>query len=287
MIENIWPRDGAAHLSDRVALALGRLPGFCNICGHATIFRVTDANFREHVPCGHCGSVYRHRQIAAVLLSQALARGRSPRLLASLADLPKGLAVWNTEATRTLHQRLGARLGDSYVASEFLDPALPSGTTVDGVLHADLQGSHFADGSIDYILSSDVMEHVPDVDAALADSFRILKVGGAHIFTAPFYQHRFSVERRAELSPGGKIVHHLRPWYHQDPVRPEGVICYNVFAPELLVQIEKAGFEAHLLMLHSPVHGILGGNGIVVVARKVACPGHTVDRIFPQLREVA
>jgi hypothetical protein len=281
LIESVWPRSGTDSRFDRFALTLRRLPGFCNICGRITLFEVTSPNFREHVPCGHCRSVNRHRQIASVLLSWAVAQGGEPGRFASLKNLPDGLVVWNTEATRALNGGLRDRLGPTCISSEFLDPALPSGTMRDGILHADIQNSHFQDDSIDYILSSDVMEHVPHVEAALADTYRVLRTGGAHIFTAPFYQHRFSTEKRAVMAADGQIRHLLHPWYHDDPVRAEGVLCFNVFAPELLVAIENTGFEAHLLMLHSPFHGILGANGIVVVARKVKTPGHRVDRIFP------
>lgn len=282
MIEEVWPRRRQDSRLDRLMLYTKLMPGFCNICGHWTIFKTRHENFREHVRCIRCRSVNRYRQITEVLLALALQTGYRRAGLLSLRDLPSGITIWNTETTRALHEHLSKRLGTNYTASEFLDPALPSGTVRDGVLHADIQNAHFADDSFDYILSSDVMEHVPDVGKALRETYRVLKPGGAHIFTAPFYRHRFSTERRAEMGDGGDIRHLMKPWYHLDPVRPEGVLCFNVFGMELLVQMEEAGFEPALLNVHSTRRGILGDVGFVFVARKVMDPVHRRDLIFPE-----
>lgn len=279
-IRNIWPIKSSEHLLDRAALGLRFLPGFCNICGNPTIFWVNNRNFREHVICLHCRSCNRHRQIASVLLSYVLGSGSQVPRLASLKDIPRSSIIWNAENTRSLHHHLAKQLGTNYISSEFLDPSLPSGKTVDGVLHVDMQSTHFADNSIDFILSSDVIEHVPEPLIALAESYRILKTGGCHIFTAPFYHHRFTNEKRAVVNATGDVEFLRRPWYHDDPVRAEGTLVYTVFAPQLLCDLEALGFEARLCILHSLFHGILGSNGIVIVAKKVKEPNHARDWIF-------
>lgn len=280
MIESVWPHTGPIARVDRLLHRIRRYPGFCNLCGRITVFTVKDPNFREHMPCARCRSVNRYRQIVAVLLRQAL--GDRASRFASIRDLPRHLVVWNTETTRALHKKLAAHLGATYTASEYVEPGLKSGTVVDGVLHVDMQRTHFADESIDYVLSSDVMEHIPFYLDALRETYRILRFGGAHIFTAPFYHHRFTVERRAVMREDGSLDHRLKPWFHGDPLRPEGVLCYNVFAPELLVELERIGYEVQLLRVHDPVLGVLGNNGFIIVARKVADPSHGRDLIFPE-----
>jgi SAM-dependent methyltransferase len=217
--------------------------------------------------------------MAAVLLRLAL--GDDARRFSSIRHLPPDLAIWNAETSRALHGQLSAHLGGSYVASEFIDPSLASGTVVDGVLHVDMQQTHFEDESLDYVLSSDVIEHIPWYQDALVETYRILKFGGAHIFTAPFYHHRFSIERRTIVLKDGTLEDRRRHWYHGDPLRPEGVLCFNVFAPELLVELEKVGFEAELLRVNSPLIGAIGNNGFVIAARKVKNPKHQRDMIFP------
>lgn len=215
-----------------------------------------------------------------VLLAFALNNGRRPPLFASIQDLPKNIVIWNAEATRALHTNLKRHLRDNYISTEYIDSSLKSGDAVADLIHVDIQQTHFLDSSLDFILTSDVLEHVPFPEKALRETYRILKPGGCHIFTAPFYHHRFTNERRASLRDDGSIEHHRQPWYHDDPLRPEGVLAYNVFAPELLCQVEAVGFEARLLRLHSPLYGIYGQNGIVIVARKAVPPDHSRDWIF-------
>lgn len=285
----IWPlpeQPAGRSLADRTALLLKLMPGFCNICGKFTLFNTRHKNFREHVSCVLCRSANRQRQIAAVLLALALKDGKKAPLLASINDLPKSIVIWNAETTRALHDRLKGHLGKNYISTEYIDQKLQSGDTVADVIHADIQETHFGENSIDFILTSDVMEHVPFPEKALKETYRVLKPGGCHIFTAPFYHHRFTNERRASMRVDGSIDHHRRPWYHDDPLRPEGVLAYTVFAPELLCQIEAVGFEAKLVRLHSPFHGIYGSNGIVIIAQKAVPPSHSMDWIFPEANEL-
>jgi SAM-dependent methyltransferase len=149
-----------------------------------------------------------------------------------------------------------------------------------GILHVDMQATHFGDNSIDFILSSDVMEHVPHPQQALMETYRILRPGDCHIFTAPFYHHRFTNETRVHIDDGAVATYLRRPWYHDDPLRAGGALVYTVFAPELLCQLEDIGFEARLCLVYSPLHGILGSNGIVIVARKAPIPRYARDWVF-------
>ncbi|WP_077591576.1 class I SAM-dependent methyltransferase [Polaromonas sp. A23] len=283
-MQSIWPltdkQRPARRFIDTVAHTLRLVPGFCNICGGLTIFNVKHPNFREHANCVRCKSVNRQRQIAAALLSCVEGDGTMTRLTSSLYSLPAGLVIWNAETTRALHTRLKQHPGIHYIASDFVDARHASGERVGEVLHVDMQHTHFEDNSIDFILSSDVLEHVPFFEVALKETYRVLKPGGCHIFTAPFYHHRFTNEIRAAQTDDGSIIYNRRAWYHDDPLRPEGVLTYTVFAPELLCQLERTGFEARLLRLHSPWHGIYGQNGLVIVARKALPPNHARDWIF-------
>ena len=305
-METIWPlterRNSIKSTIDRLAHRVKRTPGFCNICGKFTIFKTHVAGFREHVECSRCGSRNRQRQIASVLMSYALDRNQKPtelvdylgsgpasrrarrgpshRYMASVKDLPKDIVVWNTETTRAFHASLKSHLDSNYVSTEFIDPSLVSGDVLNGVMHGDIQNSHFSDDSLDFMISGDVFEHIPFPDKAISESYRILKPGGCHIFTAPFYHHRFTNERRASLRDDGTVEQHMKPWYHDDPMRPEGALVFNIFAPELLCMMEKQGFEVRLLKLHSPLYGIYGQNAIVLVARKTMPSASQRDAVF-------
>ena len=294
-METIWPltesRNPGKSLIDRMAYRAKRMPGFCNICGRFTIFKTHIAGFRENVECKRCGSRNRQRQITSVLISYALSRDEKPAdlvdylgsgpasrrvrrdpswpSLACIKKIPRDIVVWNTETTRSFHLGLKEHLRSNYISTEYISPSLESGEVVGGLTHCDIQDSHFADNSLDFMITGDVFEHIPFPEKAIAESYRILKPGGCHIFTAPFYQHRFTNERRASLLPDGTIEEHFKPWYHDDPMRPEGALVFNIFAPELLCMMEKKGFEVRLLKLHNPFYGIYGQNAMVLVARKV------------------
>jgi SAM-dependent methyltransferase len=268
MIDVRWPRPGAREgLWERAAVAARGALGFCNVCARPTVFRVRSGNLRETVDCALCGSFNRQRQIAAVLLDGLGPGGRAP---AGLDRLPRGLRVWNLEARRALHDALAARLGDGYVGSEYLGPGVPSGAVRGGVLHVDAQRTHFPDASFDVVLSSDVLEHVPRPADAHREIHRVLRPGGRHVFTVPFYEHRFTCETRAEEDGAGGVRHLAEPVYHEDPVRPGGALVFNVFAMELLCDLERVGFTPRLCLVRAPWLGILGANGIVVDARKAA-----------------
>jgi len=266
---------------DKIALKIGWLPGYCNICGMLTLFKVDHPNFREHVVCVKCGSTNRQRQLACVLLSEIAGNANELRTFANIKDIPKETVIWNTETTRALHEKLALHLGKNYISSEYIDLSLKSGEMWNGTLHVDMEETHFKDDTFDVILSSDVLEHVQRPLEALKETYRILKPGGFHIFTVSFYHHRFTNEKRAVVDDEGVVKYLRKPWYHHDPMRSEGALCYTVFAPELLCELEEIGFEARLCILYSPLHGMLGNNGIVIVAKKVNDPIHKKDWIFP------
>ena len=55
----------------------------------------------------------------------------------------------------------------------------------DGAVCEDITALKFDNHSLDLIISSDVLEHVPYLDKAFSETARVLKPGGAHIFTVP------------------------------------------------------------------------------------------------------
>jgi SAM-dependent methyltransferase len=59
----------------------------------------------------------------------------------------------------------------------------------------DMQRISFADGSIDLIIYSDTLEHVPDSKAALKETQRVLKRGGHLFYTVPIVVGRLTRTR--------------------------------------------------------------------------------------------
>jgi SAM-dependent methyltransferase len=258
-VQQVWPWPSAEPEDAQP----GAVQGYCNVCGTCTLFRISSSNLREDVVCRHCGSFSRQRQLVAALLSLLGGEQRHH----DLGALPLETRVWNMEASRALHDALALRLGANHAATEFVRDDLRSGVTVNGVTHADVRRTHFAAGTFDVVLSSDVLEHVPGHREALAEVHRVLRPGGWHVFTAPFSERLWRNEVRAIVNAEGKVEHLLPPVFHGDPLREEGVLVFQIFGLELLQDLEQAGFEARLLHVHDPRLGVLD-RGVVFAGMK-------------------
>ncbi|WP_203293880.1 methyltransferase domain-containing protein [Maricaulis parjimensis] len=111
----------------------------------------------------------------------------------------------------------------NYSYSHYFDDVAP------GALHPtrgerceNLEGLTFADSTIDLMISQDVMEHIFEPAAAFREIARVLKPGGAHVFTAPLVNKAKPSQRRAQRLNDGSIRHFFEPEYHGNPVDPEG-----------------------------------------------------------------
>lgn len=156
----------------------------------------------------------------------------------------------------------------NYFCSEYFGQAFKSGEFVGNIMHQDLMGVSFDDCSFNFVISSDVFEHIPDPYEAHREIYRILKPNGRHIFTVPFYQTEFLDEERTVVDDAGKNIFLKEPQYHGDPLRPEGALVYNIFSLQMLIELKKIGFHTNLYYLHKPLHGILGNNALVFEAIK-------------------
>lgn len=67
--------------------------------------------------------------------------------------------------------------------TEYVGMDLPSIKSAD--VHGDVQKIPFKNGSFDTVLCTEVLEHVPQPDKAMAEMARVLKKGGHLILTAP------------------------------------------------------------------------------------------------------
>lgn len=85
-------------------------------------------------------------------------------------------------------------------------PSLVQSRAIDGAQAEDITGLTLATASLDLIVSSDVLEHVPDLARAFEESARVLRPGSMHLFTVPVNQ---VTQRRAILVDGE--IQHLLP----------------------------------------------------------------------------
>lgn len=250
--------DPSTPLVDPSAYIGGGLRGLCPVCGQYESFVDFDENLRESGRCLSCDSNNRQRQMALII---RLCLG-----LPGIGELtpPPELRVHNTESTGVIHKKLREHAG--YTFSEYWGPQYVSGETVDGVRHEDMQSLSFSDDSLDLLLSSHVLEHMPHPYQAHAEIFRVLKPGGRHIFTVPFHSaYEDDVRARVE---GGEIIYSGEKLYHGDPIRPdEGVLVWTIFGTQMLDKLREIGFNALQWKFSAPQYGILGA-AFVFDARK-------------------
>jgi SAM-dependent methyltransferase len=125
------------------------------------------------------------------------------------------------------------------------------------VRYEDLTRLSFDDGQFDCVIACEILEHVPDHNAALREMARILRPGGRALMTFPwlggvYYDHQV----RAELMPDGTISHILPPEYHGDPASADGILSFRAFGWEILNELRRAGFsKASAKFLFGPIHG--------------------------------
>lgn len=220
------------------------------------------ANLLEGLVC-ECGLNARMRLILNALDALNWAQG-----------VPRDVAV--LERLTPLYPLLQARL-PGLVGSEYLGPDFAPGEEgrIDGQLvrHESLLSLSYTTGSLDMFMHFDVLEHVPDIDAALRECRRVLKSGGRLLFSCPFYE---GVERsivRAEVVDG-ELLHRLEPCYHGNPVDGKGALVFTQPGWDLMSRVREAGFtELELLFCYDPVQGIVSN----------ACPyadGHMWPVVF-------
>lgn len=121
--------------------------------------------------------------------------------------------------------------------------------------HEDLTGLTFAAESFDVVTTNEVLEHVADLDAAMAEMARVLKPGGRHIGTMPFAIGSEAGTVKARLV-GGKVVHLTEPEYHGNPFEEGGALVFEVPGWDILSRAKAAGFsDAWVQFTWSVRHG--------------------------------
>ena len=78
------------------------------------------------------------------------------------------------------------RSATGYDASQYWPDVAP-GATRDGVRCEDVTRLTFDDASLDLFITQDVFEHVLDAADGFAEIARVLRPGGLHVFTVPWY----------------------------------------------------------------------------------------------------
>ncbi len=226
----------------------GRIhPGRCPICG-PTIFDARGAWLRDAYVCRRCWSIPRQRALILVL-QHVVPDWPSKRIFESSPSGP---------ASALLAQRCRA-----YTPSQFFENA-PSGSWRDGARSEDLRRLTLADASFDVVLTQDVFEHVVDPTAAFREIARVLRPGGAHVFTVPIYRRQRTVVR---VNDDGMEL--MEPEYHGNPIGDGRSLVVREWGDDITKFIEDAaGTPTERHAVTSWFHGLRGEMKDVLVSRK-------------------
>jgi SAM-dependent methyltransferase len=216
----------------------------CRCCERLTIFLADRNGSAESRSCLFCSANERY-ELLAIEIRQRFG-DRLPEMSILELDPRSPLKVLLSGARR-------------YIRS-FYEEGCVSGER-DGAICEDITALKFQNNSLDLIISSDVLEHVPRLDKAFSETARVLKAGGAHLFTVP---PRLTTRKRAVIEDG-KVVHIEPPEYHLDPLSPEGVLAFWDIGPDLGASLPTDGLDIRI------ARGPVGDAGRVVwIAERIA-----------------
>jgi SAM-dependent methyltransferase len=208
--------------------------GHCPICQSEVTFTSKETWFRDHLFCSGCGSIPRERALFKVIQDQF----PNFRELAIHESSPGGRG-----ASVKLQRECPGYSASQYYANT------PSGKICEasGYRCENIERLSFPAESFDLFITQDVVEHLFDPAKAFKEISRVLKPGGAHIFTVPLVNKTRASERRASLNESGEPVFHQPASYHDNPVDAKGSLVTFDWGYDIAAHIWQAANMATVI----------------------------------------
>ena len=204
----------------------------CQVCGHTTFVHddvlwpdlieawqlspaeVAYVNAQQGTRCERCGSNVRSQALARALVQAVSGRGTLEECVRP--DGPLNLRLLEINEAGTLTPWL-SRLPRHVLAS------YPS---------CDITQLPYPDETLDLVVHSDTLEHVPDPYKGLRECRRVLANGGACVFTVPVIVGRMTRDRRG-----------LPPSFHGHAAcREPDFMVHTEFGADVWTAVFEAGF---------------------------------------------
>ncbi len=182
--------------------------GYCPCCRAATTFRAYNEWLRDFYVCTVCGSIPRQRHLQAVLDER----------------FPNWTELTVHESSPS--NNFLARYASDYTASQYFED-VPRGEARGGVRSENLEALTYPDESIDIFITQDVMEHVFHPELAISEIHRVLKPGGAHVFTTPKHRGLGATVQRASISADGVVENILEESWHGNPIGERALVTFD------------------------------------------------------------
>lgn len=232
-------------------------PGYCPVCENKVVFRADGEWFRDHLLCSSCGSIPRERALM--------------RILAENFPNYRELTIHESSpVSRGVSRKLELQC-PGYSTSHYLDH-VPRGLTDpdSGFRCEDIESLTYSDDSFDLFITQDVMEHVFSPSLAFREIGRVLRPGGAHVFTVPIAHHHETSQVRASLGEAGETVYHAPPEYHESNVEGSGSLVTMHWGYDIVSWIlEASGMPSVIYVINDLSQGIRAELNEVIISRKM------------------
>ena len=239
------------------------LPGICDICDKTTRFASTTHARAE-------GAQFKH---GVSWIAQAVCHCEvnlvERLILRALYDrYEPGHSVYHVGHFLSFRDWLAAHI-PGLVSTQYESGRSP-GEVENDVRYEDLTGMTFPTAQFDHLICSEILEHIPAYEVALAEMARVIKPGGRVILTFPWLGvDKYENRTRAKLNDDGSITHIEPAQYHGDSASGEGILSFRDFGWEVLDDCRKAGFSsARAEFVFAPAHGYMSLGEPVIVATR-------------------
>jgi SAM-dependent methyltransferase len=226
--------------------------GYCPCCEQNTWFIAEQSWFRDHYLCQHCKSIPRFRAII----------NRIKEFVPHISQKSVYESAPGGASSAWLQKNSG-----SYVASHYW-PDLPLGSLKNGHFCQNLEKVTFDNSSFDLVVTQDVFEHIFHPDNAFKEISRILKPGGYHVFTVPYYRGTLT-SRRARVNKIGVVEHIKDAVFHGNPISESGSLVTFDWGEDIVDLIYKwTGMTTTIYIEKNEHYGIEGEFLEVFIAKK-------------------
>lgn len=181
--------------------------GFCPCCEQETIFISRHQWLRDNFICTKCNSIPRERALMQTINKYY------PNW--------ENLKIHESSPGNRGHSVILKKKSKNYSVSQFFSEN-DLGKNMEGFRNENLENLTFDDNSFDLFITSDVMEHIYNPEKAFKEIYRILKPGGAHIFSVPLINKHKKTERWANKGANGEPEFLFTPEWHGNPIDKQG-----------------------------------------------------------------
>lgn len=188
----------------------------CNICNYKTNleFLSYGKKKRPNEKCPNCYSFKRTRTIWFYITKYTDFLER------------EDIKILHTAPESSLYKTLKSRYGDNYISSDIVESQY-----VDEII--DAQNIPYDDNSLDLIITSHVLEHIPDDQKALEEFYRVLKNNGQLVMMIPTLDELEKTFEVPQINTDNLRQRYYKQFDHQ-----------RYYGRDVFDKLEEAGFKA-------------------------------------------